>query len=134
MDNDEKASEVILCKKCGDDITSSRKGMFEGNYYCLGCYSNTIVNSSQDNNSNSASTFKEPTTNTIGTIIMVIGICVIVAGFFSGMIMEGKLGSWSYTFEFELALPYWIAGFISGMIFIGMAEIINLLHKIYNKS
>ena len=46
---DSKVNEVVVCKKCGDDITSSQQKMLEGNYYCLGCYSDEIVNSNQDN-------------------------------------------------------------------------------------
>ena len=46
---DSKVNEVVVCKKCGDDITSSRQKMLEGNHYCLGCYSDEIVNSNQDN-------------------------------------------------------------------------------------
>lgn len=129
---EEKVSDIILCKKCGDDITSSRKGMKDGNYYCLGCYSNAIVSPS-NNSINSANKLKEPTTNTIGNIIKIIGFCVMFVGFVVGALMEKELGSYSYTFEIKIALPFWIAGFISGTIFIGVAEIINLLHKIHEK-
>lgn len=86
----------------------------------------------QDNEgkqNNEVSSYK----NSIANIIKVMGFCTIVAGFIGGLIMEKALGQWSYTFEFGFALPYWIGGFISGMLFIGLSEIINLLQKIYNK-
>lgn len=68
--------------------------------------------------------------NVISTFLLGIGIVIIVVGFILGI----SFGIDQYG-EFSLApaLYWWLSGIVSGFIFIGMSEIVNLLQKIVDK-
>ncbi|WP_078553848.1 hypothetical protein [Bacillus alkalicellulosilyticus] len=67
--------------------------------------------------------------NTIGNIIFWLGLFILILGFMVGL----GLGS-AYSEFGEIAwmitLTWWGSAFISGMLFIGFSEVIELLHKI----
>lgn len=71
-----------------------------------------------------------------GTALKVIGYAIMVCGFFAGIAL-GKVETGYYysrmEFSLALAMVYWISGFVSGMVFIGMGKIIELLTIIANK-
>jgi len=52
-------------------------------------------------------------------------ICGIVGLYFGGVDTK-------YGFHLTLALPWWVMGFISGLMLMGFAEIIHLLQNIYD--
>ncbi len=62
--------------------------------------------------------------NVIATIMTVIAIIVFIGGFIGGCVMIE---------EFVIALIVWASSFTGGMMFLGFAEIINLLTAIKNK-
>lgn len=72
--------------------------------------------------------------NTIARIIQVIGILTIIIGLIEDY-LGGKIVTSAYSskFSFEIALPIWIARFVSRIICIGFSEIVALLHNIYLK-
>ncbi|NUU62453.1 hypothetical protein [Paenibacillus agri] len=74
--------------------------------------------------------------NKISGVITWIGIINIAAGFILGLVFgRENVGLYSDTYEqiWSVTLLYWAAGFVSGMFFIGISEIIEQLHKINSK-
>jgi len=69
--------------------------------------------------------------NKVSTVLLGIGIFFIVVGFISGIAFaQDEYGD----FLISVAFYYWLSGIIAGFIFIGFAEIINLLQKLLDKS
>ncbi len=67
--------------------------------------------------------------NKIANLLKIIAIVVYVSGFIAGIILG--LDSWGDpTF---LVVVYWIAFFVVGTVYLGFAEIINLLAENKNK-
>ena len=73
----------------------------------------------------------EPATeeNKVSVIFKVLAWCDFVVGFVVG-IVSGQRG---YSFLWSVALIYWVSSFVCGMVFLGFAEIIQLLHDIKRK-
>ena len=79
-------------------------------------------------------------TNSMSTVLSIIGWLIFVGGFIAGIIsgiieVEGGVYyKYTYTtFSIAIALAYWGISFISGTLFLGFAEIIKLLDNIKNK-
>lgn len=70
--------------------------------------------------------------NPVASTLFVIGIIEIAACFFIGMYQGIPEKSYE-DYRWGLAFIWWVAGFVSGMMFIGFAEIIKLLHNINEK-
>ncbi len=70
--------------------------------------------------------------NTIAKIIKICGIAIIVLGTISSFIIAGGDG-YKYRFSFIRFLTPELISVISGLLFIGFAEIIKLLQDIKNK-
>jgi hypothetical protein len=69
--------------------------------------------------------------NTISTCLMAIGVLLLAISFISGI----TLATDEYgDFQIEIALYWWISGIISGFVFIGLSEIVNLLQKLLDKN
>lgn len=80
------------------------------------------------------------TSNTIANVLSVVAVIVFIIGFILGIAMgsvEVTKGTYyTYTdteFSFSIALAYWFVSFVSGILLLGFAEIINLLDAIKNK-
>ncbi|MBO4452756.1 MAG: hypothetical protein J5793_02360 [Clostridia bacterium] len=75
--------------------------------------------------------------NTVAIIFKVFAWVVFIVGFIAGIVLGQKevAGYYSYHTEFSFlsALKYWISSFVAGMIYLGFAEIIQLLHDIKGK-
>lgn len=74
--------------------------------------------------------------NKISSVLTWIGILNIGAGLILGFVIgRENVGIYAARYEqvWSLTFIYWIAGFVSGMFFIGLSEIIELLHKINSK-
>lgn len=73
--------------------------------------------------------------NGIAVVFKILAIVIFIIGFFAGIIMGNQAGESVRNSNFSLpaALIYWGAGFISGMMFMGFGEIIQLLTEIKNK-
>ncbi|MFC5465979.1 hypothetical protein [Lederbergia graminis] len=63
--------------------------------------------------------------NRIAKVIFNMGIIVIIAGAVIGYI----LGSQSYETEWIIVLQWWMTGFLSGLLFIGFSELIEIQYK-----
>jgi hypothetical protein len=69
--------------------------------------------------------------NTVSMCLLGIGILFIAIGFITGIAFaEDEYGN----FLISVAIYYWLTGTIVGFFFIGLAEIINLLQKLLDKS
>ncbi|ASN06807.1 hypothetical protein [Virgibacillus necropolis] len=65
--------------------------------------------------------------NFIAKILFIIGVAQITIGIFAGILIGSNYESWAIFFIWS------IGGFILGMLFIGFAENIQLLQRIYMK-
>jgi hypothetical protein len=70
--------------------------------------------------------------NTVGGILKVIGILILVVGTIASIFVAGGDGS-RYEFSFIRFIIPEAVSIVSGMVFIGVAEIIKLLQEIRNK-
>ena len=77
------------------------------------------------------STIDETPKNAISITLTVIAYIIFISGFIYGI----YIGSEYYVDEFSFSLAFisWIITLISGMTFLGFAEIIKLLEAIKNK-
>ncbi|MFA9555735.1 hypothetical protein ACERII_00305 [Evansella sp. AB-rgal1] len=68
-----------------------------------------------------------PRSNVIGRVLFFIGIFLMIVHFIAGI----YFGSIPYQYEqvWSTTFMWWIAGFVSGMLFIGFSEIIELLQR-----
>ncbi|MEN1970405.1 hypothetical protein WMZ97_20315 [Lentibacillus sp. N15] len=75
--------------------------------------------------------------NIVAKILFVIGITIIVASVLMGIIvgLAGYGGQLGYTASTtgSILFFYFFTGIVVGMLFIGLSEIIHLLHGIYRK-
>lgn len=67
--------------------------------------------------------------NGVATVLKIIGIVFYIVGFIGGCIA----GAAYRDFDYLTALYYWVAGIISGTLFLGFAEVIKLLQEIRDK-
>ncbi|WNF24891.1 hypothetical protein [Mesobacillus jeotgali] len=63
--------------------------------------------------------------NSVAKVLRIIGIVVMIGGFIIALVSGTSHGHWS------LILPALFSSFVTGMIFIGFSEVIDLLHKIH---
>lgn len=73
------------------------------------------------------------TNNKIALVLFWIGLVEIIAGVIVGLIMGQPKYQLNDKFSFTTAISWWAAGFVSGIILIGMSEIIKILDKINQK-
>ncbi len=72
--------------------------------------------------------------NGVAKALRILAWIVFIGGAIMGIILGNVENSYGYTsFNIAVAIIYWVAAFISGMMFIGFAEIIKLLEDIKNK-
>ena len=76
-------------------------------------------------------------TNNIATALTVIAWIVMICGFIAGIALGNvevnRLYSSYKEFSFAVALTYWAIALISGVLMLGLAEVIKLLNEIKNK-
>lgn len=140
------------CSKCGKKISVFANFSVDGNDFCSDCYSKIPRKDSpiaESSNSENSSLLKPEggavssingveerhndihsngNENTIAKIINIIGKVIIAIGFIAGIIIWGIIADKSDgTMGFIIGLTEAVVCFISGMLFIGLSEIIKLL-------
>lgn len=75
------------------------------------------------------SNVKAAKSNSIAVLFKVIAWLTYIFGFIAGFVLAYD----GYEFVFSAALLYWAGTFVSGTVFLGFAEIIDLLHKLNSK-
>ena len=93
-----------------------------------------------DENSYTVSIHVEEQNNTVSIVFKVMAWLIFIGGFIAGIVFGQTEVSKYYSgigyysshteFSFAAALPYWAICFVSGMIHLGFAEIIQLLDDI----
>ncbi|MGF6949952.1 hypothetical protein QF028_002457 [Neobacillus sp. B4I6] len=68
--------------------------------------------------------------NPVGKALRVIGIVDIIAGVILGLILDNNDEIYGSSFNFSVFILWSVTGFVSGLIFVGFSEIIELLHNI----
>ena len=121
---DSKDAKVKYFKKVPIEVSDEE-------YEEIKKYSNQSKDTFQDYFSND---------NPIATALTVIAVIIFIGGFIAGIALgrvvvdRGYSYRYTYTeFSFAAAFVYWFASFVSGMVFLGFAEIIKLLTEIKNK-
>lgn len=74
--------------------------------------------------------------NIVAAFLKIISWIIYLGGLIAGFALGNVESSYGYgtEFSFALALTYWVAAFISGTVFLGFAEIINLLQQLLDKN
>ena len=67
--------------------------------------------------------------NTVSQVLFFIGIIQIIFGFFCGLVFGNDALGYS-EFSWSVFFTWLAVGFVSGMLFIGLAEVIKILHDI----
>lgn len=67
--------------------------------------------------------------NTLSKILFFLGIGIIIFAVFFG-IFHSASDSYDNTVNWSVALPIWVAGIVSGLVFLGFSEVIRLLQDI----
>ncbi|MBT2736185.1 hypothetical protein [Bacillus sp. ISL-7] len=68
--------------------------------------------------------------NPVGKALRVLGIVEIISGVILGLILGNNDEIYGSSINFSVFILWSAAGFVSGMIFVGFAEIIDLLNNI----
>ena len=75
--------------------------------------------------------------NAVAGALTAIAVVIFIAGLILGLVMGidevGSRRNPEYEWDFAVTMIYWGSAFISGMMFLGFAEIIKLLTAIKNK-
>lgn len=73
--------------------------------------------------------------NSIASTFRVIAWLIFIGGFLSGLLFGYTDYGYRYSeFSFTLAMIYWVSAFVSGMVFLGFAEVISLLQELVNQT
>jgi|GEM_PF-4675612 len=70
--------------------------------------------------------------NGIAIFLTILGLLLIVGGFFVGVYIAEE--TTVTGFNFELAIVYWIYGLLSGSFFIGLGKIVDQLAQIIEQN
>lgn len=76
---------------------------------------------------------KEVSETTVASILFFIGIAIMVIAFIVGMVLGQPEKYSNGDANTKIMFICWGTGFISGMTFIGFAEVIKLLQKVSDK-
>lgn len=76
--------------------------------------------------------------NNVSQFLFITGIIFIVLGFIGGLVLGTYEESTYFGAESQIiwsvVIVYWFSGFVSGLFFIGLSEIVKLLNKIHQES
>ncbi|MCM1565128.1 MAG: hypothetical protein FNP40_10845 [Dehalobacter sp. 4CP] len=115
----EKTMKVKACPYCEAIITKNDSDQVPE--FCPDCGKKINPREMLSLNIKETADYVNPS-NTIATIIKVLGWITIIFGIIIGILMTGS--------NTGIALPYIIGCIITGIFMFGFSEIINLLHKI----
>lgn len=129
----------MVCKRCGKELTQE---MIKANL-CWACgdiidessavdneISNTTVEEEVNNETNE--NYDSNNSNLIGSILQFLGILILILGTIGSFILADD-GSYYNSFIFSQFVIYEFATILSGFVVIGLAQIVQLLHRINNK-
>ena len=108
----------VICKHCGaslDNVPSAEPGAYNPHDGAQAGAGNAI---------------QEKTENKIASALKVIAILTFIGGLILGCCMKDSRGDSSFV----LSLICWMTGAVTGTMFLGFAEIVQLLHEINAKT
>ena len=111
------------CPKCNEKLNIDEKSAGR----CFSCGTTFSSTLPKDDKNSAPYIFAETTDNTVAKIIKVLGIVIIILGTIGNVVMNHDHFSLSAFLGVELLC------IVSGMFFVGLAEIIELLEEIKNK-
>lgn len=76
---------------------------------------------------------EEKGNNSVALMLKVIAWIVFIGGFILGIVLGSEAADYNSEFAFSVALIYWGIALVSGTLFLGFAEVINLLEAIKRK-
>lgn len=79
------------------------------------------------------STARKYQSNIIEIALKIVGAIVIVVGIIAGFIIANDVPG-EYGFVWSVALAYWGVSVISGLLILGLSEVINLLQQLVVQS
>lgn len=71
--------------------------------------------------------------NNVSSILLGVGTFEMILCFIVGFVVGQPEANMHEGYRYIYALPWWIGGFITGMLFLGLAEVIRLLDLIYKQ-
>lgn len=113
----------MYCPKCKTLLNNDEKASGK----CFNC--GATFSSTLPEPKGNSSVFANSRENTIGGILKAIGILVMVFGTIASIYSATQ----GYGFEFDKFILPEIGSIVSGMMFLGFSEIIQLLQDIKNK-
>ena len=75
-----------------------------------------------------------PVTNSRASIIKAFAIIALVLGIGLGIRAGSEYSKWTGEFGFNLALPFFVAGFVSWLILMATSDVLRLLQEISNNT
>lgn len=111
------------CPNCGKILSEDEKIL----YKCISCGTKFESSLLKDNKQ-----YSYQSDNTVAKVIKLCGIVIIILGTILSFIVAGGSGR-KYEFSFLLFITPEAISIISGLVFIGFSEIIQLLEDIKNK-
>ena len=123
-----------VCEKCGHREYSYMDECEECGYKRPETTENTEISETTETPGNTGRNITVIENNKIASIIKFIGkvsiiLCIIVGS----LLAIQESGYKSFSFNWGMAIIWWVSGLISGFVFIGFSEIINLLSSINAK-
>lgn len=110
-----------ICPKCGKILSEDEKIL----YKCISCGTKFTSSLPKDNKQLN---YRSPD-NTVAKVIKICGIIIIILGTISSFVLAGRAGKNSLL-QF---LTSEAISIITGLVFIGFSEVIQLLEDIKNK-
>lgn len=111
------------CPKCSEKLNIDEKSAGR----CFSCGATFSSNIPKDDKSSAPYISDNTTDNTVAKIIKVLGIIIIVLGTIGSIVINHD------NFSLSTFLAVEFPCVVSGMLFVGLAEIILLLEEIKNK-
>lgn len=117
----------MYCPKCKTLLNNDEKA--SGKCFNCGASFSSVLPEDKKGTQTSDATSNE---NTVGGILKAIGILILIIGTIGSIVIAGGDG-YGYEFSFARFILPEIGTIVSGMMFLGFAEIIQLLQDIKNK-
>ena len=121
-------SYIYYCPKCKSILNNDERASGK----CFDCGASFSDKLSGDTNANRENSSIVSSRNVMGGILKWIGILILISGTIGSFIIAGG-NKYRYKFSFEKFLLPEVGTIITGMMFLGFSEIIQLLDDIKNR-
>ena len=131
----------MICEKCGE-FSENIVSNYGGNFHCKKCGGTLHENSADETEKVSKMVdirLNEPPkevikdSNLISNIVTITSWIVIIVGIIAGLAMASNKGKYEDEFSFSIAFTIWASSILTGIVLLGLAEVIKLLNSIKQK-